>query len=51
MHGTARLPVLRTRVPLRMLAAVEVRELLAGALAERGLWPPTSAAKRRRVRG
>jgi hypothetical protein len=64
MHSTARLPVLRTRVPLPMLAAVEaaaeasqtslsatLRELLAGALAERGLWPPTPAAKRRRVRG
>jgi hypothetical protein len=27
-----------------------LRELLAGALASRGLWPPTPAAKRRRVR-
>jgi hypothetical protein len=63
MHGTARLPVLRTRVPLPMLAAVEaaaeasqtslsatLRELLAGALTSRGLWPPAPAAKRRRVR-
>ena len=56
----SRLPVLRTRVPPPMLEAVEaaaeasqtslsatLRELLAGALASRGLWPP--AAKRPRV--
>jgi hypothetical protein len=46
-----------------MLAAVEaaaeasqtslsatLRELLAGALTSRGLWPPAPVAKRRRVR-
>ncbi|MBM4369647.1 MAG: hypothetical protein FJ102_25785 [Deltaproteobacteria bacterium] len=51
--NTIRLPTLRARVPRPMLAAVEraavasgttvsaaARELLALALAQRGLWPP-----------
>ncbi len=58
-----RLPILRTRVPVPMLEAVEaaadaaqtslsatLRELLAGALTSRGLWPPAPAGKRRRAR-
>jgi len=62
-QSSSRLPLLRTRVPLPMLAAVEaaaeasqtslsatLRELLAGALTSRGLWPPAPAAKSRRVR-
>lgn len=61
--ASPRHPVLRARVPPPMLEAVEaaaeasqtslsatLRELLAGALTARGLWPPTPSAKRRRVR-
>lgn len=63
LEPASRLPVLRARVPPPMLEAVEaaaeasqtslsatLRELLAGALTARGLWPPTPSAKRRRVR-
>jgi hypothetical protein len=57
----ARLPVLRTRVPPPMLDAVEaaaelngatvsatIRELVAVALAARGLWPPAPPVHRGR---